>query len=370
MFETLDLQGAFVQVMDTVPDAIILADQNSRLLHVNEKTCQMFGYARDDLIGETIDILMPRKYRDAHHAQVSHYFSELRVRPMGVGKTLYAIDSSGKEFPVEISLSPMHSERKVYVIAAIRNVTERIRAQQLLEEYNIDLLQSNQDLEQFAYVASHDLQEPLRIITSFTQLLEKRYKDKLDSEGEEFVEFIVDAAQRMKMLINDLLAYSRLNQQHQRLGAVDLNEVLATVESNIRTSITEANATLRIGNLPVVYGDSTQLIQLFQNLLSNAIKFAKPDTPVEIDVDSESMTGDQYVISVRDNGIGIEERHQERIFSLFQRLHSNSQYPGTGIGLAICKRIIDRHKGEISIVSTKDQGSEFKVRLNAGSQEK
>lgn len=363
MIQRLKYEQVFTQVLNTAPDAMLLADQDSMLVHVNSMLCKMFGYTESELLGKPIDCLLPDRYRNTHKQQVRGYFDQLHVRPMGIGKTLYALRKDGQEFPVEISLSPMESDEVTFVVAAIRDVSDRIRVQNMLEAYNLELLQSNQDLEQFAYVASHDLQEPLRIITSFTQLLEKRYKDRLDAEGVEFIEYIVDAARRMKQLINDLLTYSKVHQQHHRHTEVNLNDVLQSVQNNLLTSIDDSGASIEIGNLPSIYGDPAQIIQLFQNLISNAIKFRQEGVPPVVLVYSAGKKNDYEVISVEDRGIGIKQEYQDRIFSLFQRLHTAEEYDGTGIGLAICKRIVDRHMGKIEVDSIYGKGTRFDVYL-------
>jgi signal transduction histidine kinase len=226
------------------------------------------------------------------------------------------------------------------------------------------LLRANEDLKQFAYVASHDLQEPLRMVASYLQLIEKRYGDKLDHDGREFIDFAVDGATRMKQLINDLLQYSRVESQGTRLEPTDLDAVLSQSLQNLKVAIDEAGATITSDPLPTVRGDATQLTMLFQNLVGNAIKF-HGDAPPEVHVGAEA-DGDGHRLWVRDKGIGIEPRYADRIFVIFQRLHGKSAYPGTGIGLAVCKRIVERHGGEIWVESTPGGGSTFFFTLGGG----
>jgi len=216
---------------------------------------------------------------------------------------------------------------------------------------------SNRELEQFAYVASHDLQEPLRMVGSFTQLLERRYKDRLDDDADEFIGFIVEGANRMKDLIDDLLAFSRLNTEAKPFELINLDESVDEVLSYLKTSIDEREVEITREPLPTLMGDASQIRQLFQNLISNAIKF-HGDEPPKIHISTEDL-GDEWKMGVSDNGIGIDPEHQKKIFEIFKRLHTRQEYPGTGIGLAICKRIVERHGGQIWVESEEGKGSTF-----------
>jgi light-regulated signal transduction histidine kinase (bacteriophytochrome) len=234
---------------------------------------------------------------------------------------------------------------------------ERRRAEQQLGRYAAELARSNAELEQFAYVASHDLQEPLRMVSSFTQLLGKRYRGRLDQDADEFIGFAVDGATRMQRLINDLLAYSRVGTRGKPFKPVDCQAIFRETRDNLMKVIEESGAVIAEESLPTVPGDEVQLLQLFQNLVANAIKFRGPESP-QIRV-SAQKNGPDWVFAFKDNGIGIAPEHQERIFSVFQRLHHRSEYPGTGIGLALCKKIVERHGGRIWVESQPGQGSTF-----------
>jgi signal transduction histidine kinase len=255
-----------------------------------------------------------------------------------------------------------------------QRVAERQRAEDQLQSLNDELEQrvadrtrelerSNQDLEQFAYVASHDMQEPLRMVTNYLQLLRQRYKGKLDNNAEEFIGFALDGAERMQGLILDLLAYSRVGTQGKEFEPADCNEIFERARKNLKVAIEESKAIVTTEPLPTVLGDHVQLLQLFQNLIGNAIKFRSQMPPV-IHLRAEKK-GDEWLFSVRDNGLGIEPKDFERIFVIFQRLHSRDKYPGTGIGLSVCKKIVERHGGRIWVESEAHKGTTFYFTLPA-----
>ena len=237
-----------------------------------------------------------------------------------------------------------------------------------LAQRSDELARSNADLEQFAYVASHDLQEPLRMVSSYLQLLEKRYKDRLDQGATTFIGFAVDGAARMQRLINDLLAYSRVGSRGAPFQPVDCTQVVETVLHALQVSIKASQGRISVGRLPVVMGDATQLAQLFQNLLTNALKF-RGDSPPRVHVSAERQDT-RWVFSVADNGIGVAPEYFDRIFVMFQRLHGRQAYSGTGIGLAICKKVVERHGGSIWVESTPGQGANFKFTIPAMPEEK
>jgi signal transduction histidine kinase len=237
------------------------------------------------------------------------------------------------------------------------------RSNEHLQQRAAELAEANAQLEQFAYAASHDLQEPLRMITSYLQLLERRYRDKLDTDAQEFIGYAVDGATRMKRMINDLLAYSRVVSRGQPLELTDCEHLLAQVLSNLEVTIKENDALITHALLPTVMADGTQLMEVFQNLIGNAIKF-HADRPPQVHVAAQ-QTGDKWLFSVRDNGIGIAPEYTERIFVIFSRLHSQVQYPGTGIGLAICKKVVERHGGHIWVESQPGDGATFFFTIQA-----
>jgi signal transduction histidine kinase len=249
------------------------------------------------------------------------------------------------------------------VLRSVQRAREQERAALALAKKSRDLARSNAELEQFAYIASHDLQEPLRMVSSYTSLLARRYQGKLDQDADEFIAFAVDGATRMQRLIDDLLAYSRVGTRGNPFTDIDCNAVLKDVLDNLQLAIEENHATVTIGKLPVLPADASQLAQLFQNLIANAIKF-HGEAPPSIHVDAQRQ-GDDWHFTVSDNGIGIAPEHFEHIFVIFQRLHGRADYPGTGIGLAVCQRIVERHGGQIWVESVPGQGATFHFTLPA-----
>jgi light-regulated signal transduction histidine kinase (bacteriophytochrome) len=263
--------------------------------------------------------------------------------------------------------------RRMFV-GTLRDITERKRAEedlrqahalqeQRVQERTAELQRSNADLQQFAYVASHDLQEPLRMVTSFMQLLEKKYQGELDEQAHRWIDHAVSGATRMQILINDLLTYSRVGTHGKTFVACDLKEVLSTALQNLHLVISENSAEIAFDTMPTIQGDEVQLVSLFQNLVGNAIKY-RGEQPPRIHI-SARQEGTDWLFSVRDNGIGIAPQFSERIFIIFQRLHNRRTYPGTGIGLALCKRIIERHGGRIWVESKLGEGATFYFALPA-----
>lgn len=366
-----EADSIFRSLMEAAPDGILVVDEGGIIQIANAQCSRLFGYSAEELIGQPIEILVPAYIR-SQHAELRHsYFHEPRSRPMGIGLQLIAARRDGTDLPVEISLSPFTFEGKRRAIAIVRDVTELRRLDRELKHHvdeikrtNAELERSNKELEQFAYVASHDLQEPLRVISGYTQLLQRRYADKLDKNANEYIEFAVDGAKRMQNLINDLLAFSRVSSRARAFAPVDLNEVLRLATANLRATLDETQGRIDSAPLPIVNGDKTQLTQLFQNLLSNALKFHRDGVPPVIRIGA-GKTGAQWTFSVEDNGIGISPQYAQKVFVIFQRLHTRDKYPGTGIGLALCKKIVERHGGEIRLESKPNEGTTFIFTLSS-----
>jgi signal transduction histidine kinase len=248
-----------------------------------------------------------------------------------------------------------------------REIDKRKQAEEEQRKITDELERSNVDLQQFAYVASHDLQEPLRMISSYLQLIERRYHDKLDSDANDFIHYAVDGANRLRLLIDGLLEFSRIKTHGKLFESVNIKKILDRVCRDLDPLIVESDAVVRYGQMPIIQADEAQIARLFQNLIQNALKFRREGIQPLIEITAEK-TGGHHVFRVRDNGIGIEALYFERIFIIFQRLHTREQYPGMGIGLSICKRIVERHRGTIWVESAPDEGSSFCFSLPEGIQ--
>jgi len=244
---------------------------------------------------------------------------------------------------------------------SVRRALRERKLRQEHRDFQEELARSNRDLEQFAYVASHDLQEPLRMVATYTQLLAERYQGKLDASADKYIHYAVDGALRMQTLVQDLLAFSRVGRQGRELKPTDCNQMVESALKNLQTAVEETGARVEHGPLPVVLADGSQLLQLFQNLLSNAIKFRGSDPP-HIQVTAQRKPA-EWIFSVTDNGIGIAPEHAEVIFVIFKRLHTRTEYPGSGIGLSICKKIVEQHRGRIWVESQAGRGATFKFTL-------
>jgi len=356
-------EDQFRQLLEFAPDAVLGVGQAGLIELVNSQVEQIFGYERDELIGERIEKLIPERFHPVHEGHRAGYFSNPRTRSMGAGLELHARRKDGSEFPCEISLSSIPTDEGRVALAAVRDVTERHQAEEELRQTSEQLARSNADLEQFAYVASHDLSEPLRTVTGFVQLLADRHAASLDDEAREFIAFATGGTARMQELLDGLLAYSRAGMMEQTPGAVDCAHTVERVLAGLTSSITEAGAEILVGDLPVVVADPTQLEQLFQNLLANALKFRGSEA-ARIEVSAE-RTPAGYVFSIADHGIGIEPQYREQIFKMFTRLHSRDAYSGIGAGLAICRQIAIRNGGRIWVDETPGGGSTFRFELRS-----
>ncbi len=381
-------------VVEFTEDAVITKSLDGMISSWNTGAEQIYGYTAAEVIGKHISILSPPQLHDEieelierikNGERIQHY-ETLRIRKDGsiiiISATLSPIfDTSGKLVAIstiarditekknnekELLKYRDNLEEQVHKrTEELKNINEKLsneiddhkKTEAELEKYLSELERSNKELQQFAYVASHDLQEPLRMVASFTQLLQKNYEGQLDADADEFIKYAVDGAQRMQMLINDLLTYSRVSTRGEDFQQTDLEKAFDESLMNLKLSIDDNNALITHDTLPTIMADSSQVIQLFQNLVGNAIKFRGMETP-EIHVAAEEGE-DEWIFRVIDNGIGIDPKHTERIFRVFQRLHERDKYPGTGIGLSICEKIVERHGGEIWVDSKQSAGSAF-----------
>jgi PAS domain S-box-containing protein len=464
--------------VEAAPNAMLIVDQGRRIILVNKKTEELFGYGRSELLGQFVEILVPERFRAPHPAFIEGFRAAPNARAMGAGRELFGRRKDGHEVPIEIGLNPIDTPEGPVTLASIIDISERKRAEAIqhrlaaivesskdaiiskslegiiaswnrgaerlfgytaeeaigkpmllmvperyfdeeqrilasirrgegadhfetvrrrkdgseidvsiqlsplrnnhgevvggseiarditeLKRRDADLQRSNAELEQFAYVASHDLQEPLRMVANYTELLAERYRGKLDEKADKYIHYASDGARRMQRLVADLLAYSRVGTQGKALVPVEAQNVLESVVASIQPLIREASATIEHGDLPTVLADDVQLQQLFQNLIGNAIKFRSSNAPHV--VVGAKREGGLWSFSVQDNGIGMEIKYADRIFQMFQRLHEIGKYEGSGIGLAIAKRIVERHGGTIWVESEPNQGTTFHFTLRA-----
>jgi PAS domain S-box-containing protein len=343
--------------------AIFPLDAAGRVTSWNIGLQRLQGYAAAEIVGREVVVFFTTEDRAAGTP------ARLLAEADRQGSAQYGgwqVRSDGSRFWAELVITARRdsSGRLSGFAEVVRDITERKQVEVAQQRLLADLSRSNEELEQFAYVASHDLQEPLRMVASFTQLLAQRYKGKLDQDADDFIGFAVDGATRMQRLINDLLMYSRVNSPGHPLVPVESQAAMTDAVRNLTLAIEDTAAVVTCDPLPTVRGDAGQLLQLFQNLLGNAIKFHQPGQPPRVHV-SARREGDQWTFAVADNGIGIPSQFHERIFAIFQRLHSRKKYSGTGIGLAVCRRVVERHKGRIWLESQEGRGTTFFFTLPA-----
>jgi len=374
-------------IVDRALDAVVTINERGLVTRWNPQAETVFGWRAEEAINAVLaDLIIPPQYRQAHHAGLAR-FLECGEGPMLHKRMeLNALHKEGRTFPVELTIAPIRlgdhyefsafvrdiTERKQWEIA-LRDTNERLekrveeRTAQLahqsaqLQRANEALARSNLDLQQFAYVASHDLQAPLRGISGFVQALQTEYEGQLDEQADEWIARTLQATKRAQSLIQDLLSVARVDSRARPFLRISLDTVFDDAISLLETSIRESGAQITRGELPTVMGDRAQLVQLMQHLLANALTFRGATSP-QIEVRAE-REGEAWHICVRDNGIGIDPKHHERIFEIFQRLHDEQRYPGTGMGLAICRRVVHRHGGRIWVDSEPERGSTFHFTL-------
>ncbi len=340
-------------VVDNVLDGIITIDEHDRIRSFNAACEDMFGYQDSEVIGQPISLLMPDPTYSEHERYVSEYL------PIDAGaREVQARRKDGDMFSADLSVSAFEIDGKPHYTGIIRDITRAKQAEAARQALLRRLTDSNTELERFAYVASHDMQEPLRMVLNFSQIVAKDYADKLDDEGREYLKIIGDSAGRMRDMVQDLLEYARLDKEGARFGPVDLRTELAHVLDTLRAMTKESQAVITYDRLPVITGNGVQLMRLLQNLIANAIKYQQPKRLPVIHVGCTDE-GEHWQIYVRDNGMGIEKAFIEQIFEPFRRLHSWDGIQGTGLGLSVCRKIVETHGGRIWAVSEPDVGSTF-----------
>ncbi|WP_166244475.1 ATP-binding protein [Paenibacillus turpanensis] len=345
-------------LVDYNRDAVYALDTQGRFTDLNQACSQLTGYSMEELNMTVFSALMVK----SELPNANRIFQRtLEGSSMDFETTI--LHKEGHKLNLHVTSIPIKVNGEVVGVYGIaKDITAVKHAQSKLAYQAKELERSNRDLQQFAYIASHDLQEPLRMISSYLQLLEKRYKDQLDQDAIDFIWYAVDGSKRMQTLINDLLAYSRVETKGKSFDKVDMGEVVKKASQNLQKSVEEKSASIHYSNLPLICADHTQMLQLLQNLISNGIKFTTVSQP-EIRISAIEHEG-AWEFAVQDNGIGIAEEHVSRIFEIFQRLHTRAEYPGTGIGLAICKKIVERHNGTIWVESVEGAGTTFRFTIS------
>jgi len=360
----------FRSLLEAAPDAMVMCRDDGEIVMVNSQTEVVFGCGRDNLLSRNIRSLVP----DWEFQRPTELDQEaaLKLQPGDI-RELYAVREDNSTFPVAISVRPLYMEDGVVITTAIRDISLRRKNEEQIRELNATLeqrvvertealMRSNEELQQFAYIASHDLQEPLRTVSIFAQLLAKRFGGKLDADAHQFIRYIVESSERMERLIHDLLDFSRVDARGtDHFVRMSCDEALNDAIRNLHSLIEENQAVMTLGRLPVVLADPVQVTRLFQNLLVNSIRFRSEDPP-HIQIAAEMGDG-EWRFSVRDNGIGIEPQYAEKVFGIFKCLHSRDKYPGSGMGLAICRKIVSRHQGRIWVESELGKGATFHFTL-------
>jgi PAS domain S-box-containing protein len=351
-------RNQFGVLLESVPDAIVMVDSAGRIALVNTHAEKLFGYGPGELLGKPLGALLPERFRTSHAEHAGDYFARPRRRPMGAGIELFGLRKDGSEFPAEISLSPVQTESGAWAMSAIRDITDRKRIERELKEKNAALEAANQELQAFAYSVSHDLRAPWRAMGGFAGMLKKSLGPDLPPETGHAVKRIQDNVAKMSKLIDGLLDFSSLTWMALTKKTVNVTELAQSVFNELTLSSAGRRVDFKLEPLPACRADAILLRQVFANLLSNALKFTRERDPAVIRAGFRRENG-EHVYFVQDNGAGFDMEYAGKLFRVFQRLHSPSEFEGTGVGLAIVQRIVQRHGGRVWAESEVDRGATF-----------
>lgn len=362
-------EARFRLAVDASPNAMLMVNPEGKIEMFNAQAEKLFQYQQDEILGQAVEILVPKRFRQRHPRMRAMFAAHPETRKMGrKSAELFALRRDGAEIPVEIGLNPVTTVEGQHVLVAIVDITERKRMEttqkrlyQELADSNEALRQSNLKLQQFASIASHDLHAPLRHIGGLVQLLLVNYADELDDKAKLLINRTVQSVHTLQSLIDDLLMFSRMEAREVERKPIPLHKVYGEAVELLSASLHESNAKISCGFLPQVHADQSMMIHVFQNLLANSIKY-RSDSPLVIQIEAEEQDA-FWVVSFSDNGIGIDPRYHEQIFEVFQRAHHDPELKGNGLGLAICRSILQRHGGEITVESQPGKGSIFSIHL-------